>query len=228
MNRIRVALVDDDALICDGLGAILETHDDIELVGSAENGEAGIALCRRAHPDVVLMDIRMPVLDGVAAAQRIKRTWPEMRVIMLTTFQDTASIRSAIALGVDGYILKSSSADTIVESVRAVYRGTTVLQDDVARTLGSMLTGATAANARDTDRERLKALGLSPRELDILILIAHGHSNKEIAARLHLSDGTVRNYISDMLTKLDVRDRTQLAILYYRSSDRESGYDHPG
>ncbi|MCG8478484.1 MAG: response regulator transcription factor [Spirochaetales bacterium] len=217
MNRIRVALVDDDGLIRDGLGAILEMHDDIELVGVAEDGEAGVVLCSRTHPDVVLMDIRMPILDGVAAAARIKQERPDVKVIMLTTFQDDASIRSAVALGAEGYILKSSSADTIIESVRAVFRGTTVLQNDVARTLGSILADAAAPRAGADDRERLTALGLSPRELDVLTLIAQGHSNKEIASELRLSDGTVRNYISDMLTKLAVRDRTQLAILYYRS-----------
>ncbi len=226
MNVIRVALVDDDGLIRDGLGAILEMYDDIEFVGAEEDGEAGVALCDRTRPEVVLMDIRMPVLDGVAAAARIKETWPDMKVIMLTTFGDGASIRSAIALGAEGYILKSSSADTIVESIRAVHRGTTVLHNDVARTLGSILTDTTvdsistreaASPHAPVERGRLEALGLSPRELDVLTLIAQGHSNKEIAAELRLSDGTVRNYISDMLAKLAVRDRTQLAILYYRS-----------
>ena len=232
MSSIRVAIVDDDGLIRDGLGAILETQDDIELVGAASDGDSGIALCDQARPQIVLMDIRMPGLDGVSAAAQIKERWPEIKIMMLTTFRDDAYIRSAIALGAEGYILKSSPADAIVESIRAVHRGATVLQSDVARTVGSMLSrgvdpeslpagekGATTETNNDPNAESapLADLGLSPREQEILTLIAEGLSNKEIAASLNLSDGTVRNYISEMLVKTDVRDRTQLAILYYKS-----------
>ena len=218
MSKIRTGIVDDDGLIRDGLGAILETHEDIELAGTARDGEEAVELCERTRPDVVIMDIRMPVLDGVAATERIKRQWPDTKVIMLTTFLDGEYIRSAMAVGAEGYILKSSSADVIVESIRAVYRGTTVLQDDVARSLRSMLAADQVhrQDQQDATRERLSAFAISPREFDVLTLIAQGLSNKEIAAELKLSDGTVRNYISEMLTKLDVRDRTQLAILYYR------------
>ena len=208
---IRVAIADDDGLIRDGLGAILESYREIEVVGVAENGQQAVELCERERPDVVLMDIRMPVLDGVAATQRIKAESSATRVIILTTFDDGEYIRSAIALGAEGYILKSSPAEAIVESVHAVYRGHTVFQNDVARQLRGMI-GHGASESRSA-----KELHLAPRELEILTLIAEGYSNKEIAARLNLSDGTVRNYISGMLEKLEVRDRTQLAILYYRS-----------
>ncbi len=232
MSSIRVAVVDDDGLIRDGLGAIFETQDDMELVGAAGDGNAGIALCDRVRPEIVLMDIRMPGLDGVSATAQIKERWPEIKVIVLTTFRDDAYIRSAIALGAEGYILKSSPADAIVENIRAVHRGATVLQSDVARTVGSMLTrgidpaslpagenGTTpgAVGDRDAGSDPLADLGLSPREREVLTLIAEGLSNKEIAASLNLSDGTVRNYISEILIKVDVRDRTQLAILYYKS-----------
>ncbi len=208
MNAIRVGIADDDGLVRDGLGAILETHGDIDFVGSAADGEEAVALCRRENPDVMLMDIRMPVMDGVSATRAIKAE-TGVKVIILTTFDDSEYIRSAIALGAEGYLLKSSAADAIVESVRAVARGQTVLQNEVARHLGQIMQASPSTPT--------PALGLAPRENDILVLIAEGLSNKEIAAKLNLSPGTVRNYISEMLVKLDVRDRTQLAILYYRS-----------
>ncbi|TVQ29022.1 MAG: DNA-binding response regulator [Spirochaetaceae bacterium] len=209
---MRVAVVDDDGLIRDGLGAILETHDDIEFVGAAADGQAGVDLCGRLDPDVVLMDVRMPGTDGVAATARIKAAHPQIKVIILTTFDDADYIRGAMDAGAEGYILKSSPADAIVESVRAVHRGTTVLQTEIARRLAGGLPARESARGSN-----LQTLGLAPREAEILTLIAEGLSNKEIAGRLNLSDGTVRNYVSEMLVKLDVRDRTQLAILYYRS-----------
>ena len=229
MDRIRVAVVDDDGLIRDGLGAILETHADIEFVGAAADGNAGVDLCRRANPDVVLMDVRMPVADGVVATGRIKAALPHIKVIILTTFDDADYIRGAMDAGAEGYLLKTSAADAIVESVRAVHRGTTVLQTEIARRLASTIGcdapapggGAVAGDAPaaggDASGRSAPTLGLAPREAEILTLIAEGLSNKEIAGRLNLSDGTVRNYVSEMLVKLDVRDRTQLAILYYRS-----------
>ena len=209
MKTIRVAVADDDGLVRDGLGAILETYEDIELVGTAADGADALSLCRRETPDVVLMDIRMPNMDGVVATREIKAELPEVKVVILTTFDDEAYIRSALSLGAEGYILKSSPADAIVESVRAVYRGHTVLQHEVARRLDRLWSAAAGEPAVMSK--------LAPREKDVLVLIAEGLSNKEIAAKLNLSDGTVRNYISGMLVKLDARDRTQLAILYYRS-----------
>lgn len=220
MDRIRVAVVDDDGLIRDGLGAILETHDDMEFVGAAADGAAGVELCRRCSPDVVLMDVRMPVADGVAATGRIKAELPHIKVIILTTFDDSDYIRGAIEAGAEGYILKSSAADAIVESVRAVHRGTTVLQTEIARRLAGVARYASGGGSDPGSGAKpagIASLGLAPREIEVLTLIAEGLSNKEIAGRLNLSDGTVRNYVSDMLVKLDVRDRTQLAILYYRS-----------
>jgi DNA-binding NarL/FixJ family response regulator len=219
MAKIRVAVIDDDGLIRDGLGAILETHDDLQFVGSAPDGEAGVALCASEHPDVVLMDVRMPVLDGVEATARVKEQTPEVKVIVLTTFDDADYIQGAMAAGAEGYLLKSSPAEAIVESVRAVFRGTTVLQTQIAQRLSSSI-GSRRPSGPATDPDGTSAisrLGLSVRETEILTLIAEGLSNKEIAGRLHLSDGTVRNYVSEMLVKLGVRDRTQLAILYYRS-----------
>ncbi len=213
MDRIRVVVIDDDGLIRDGLAAILETHDDIELVGAAADGGTGAELCARVVPDVVLMDVRMPVTDGVVATARIKTAHPEVRVIILTTFDDADYIRGAMDAGAEGYILKTSPAQAIVEGVRAVYRGTTVLQTEIARRLTTMIPRSSSSETAPG----IDAFRLSPREAEILTLIAEGLSNKEIAGRLNLSDGTVRNYVSEMLVKLDARDRTQLAIRYYRN-----------
>lgn len=214
MYRIRVAAADDDGLVRDGLAAIVSSQADMEFVGAAEDGEGALALCRRERPDALLLDVRMPKLDGVAATARIKAELPETKVIILTTFDDGDYIRGAIDAGAEGYLLKSSPAEAILESVRAVRRGTTVLQTEVARRLRSMLAPAPLG---DGGPATTIGLGLSPREAEVLTLIAEGLSNKEIAGRLGLSDGTVRNYVSELLLKLDARDRTQLAILYYRS-----------
>lgn len=214
MHRIRVAAADDDGLVRDGLGAIVSAQADMEFVGAAEDGEGALSLCRRERPDALLLDVRMPKLDGVAATFRIKAELPETKVIILTTFDDGDYIRGAIDAGAEGYLLKSSPAEAILESIRAVRRGTTVLQTEVARRLRSMLAAGPISSAAPATTG---GLGLSPRESEILTLIAEGLSNKEIAGRLGLSDGTVRNYVSDLLVKLDARDRTQLAILYYRS-----------
>jgi DNA-binding NarL/FixJ family response regulator len=209
MDKIRVAIIDDDGLIRDGLEAILSTHSDMECALSAADGREGAALCEKLRPEVVLMDIRMPGTDGVVATGLIKQKMPWIKIIILTTFDDNNYIRSAMDAGAEGYILKSSPAEAIIESIRAVHRGTSVLQTEIARRLSSSLSSG--------KENTLSQSGLSPRELEILTLIAEGLSNKEIAGRLNLSDGTVRNYISDMLLKLKVRDRTQLAIFYYRS-----------
>lgn len=214
MHRIRVAAADDDGLVRDGLNAIVSTQADMEFVGAAEDGEGALSLCLRERPDALLLDVRMPKLDGVAATARIKAELPETKVIILTTFDDGDYIRGAIDAGAEGYLLKSSPAEAILESIRAVRRGTTVLQTEVARRLRSMLAAGPISSAPPATTG---GFGLSPRESEILTLIAEGLSNKEIAGRLGLSDGTVRNYVSDLLVKLDARDRTQLAILYYRS-----------
>ncbi len=206
---IRVAIVDDDGLVRDGLSAILDTHDDIAVVGTASNGQEGVSMCRTAQPDVVLLDVRMPVMDGVEATEQIKRHAPSVKIVILTTFNDTEYIRRAVSTGAEGYILKSSDADAIVESIRAVHRGHSVFQSEVADRLKSIISPGRGNASRQ--------LGLAPREAEILKLIAEGLSNKEIAGVLNLSDGTVRNYVSDMLVKLEVRDRTQLAIFYYRN-----------
>lgn len=205
MKQYRVMICDDDALVRDGLSAILESYDDMIVAGIAEDGEQAVRLCRETSPDIILMDIRMPGTDGVRATGMIRKEFPGVKIMILTTFEDRDYIRSALSAGAHGYVLKSSPASSIVENIRTVCRGHTVLQENVARELPGMIS-----------LPEVKIEGLSPREDEILKLIAQGFSNKEIASQLSISDGTVRNYISEILVKTGTRDRTQLAVLYYR------------
>jgi len=203
-----VLIVDDDALIRDSLKMILEMEEDFQVVGLAANGEEALELCRKELPDLVLMDIRMPVMDGVVGTRRIKALYPQVRVVILTTFRDEEYIKEALKNGAEGYILKSQPADSIVESLRAVGKGNIVLERDVASSLSAML--------RDGGKTQCARYALTEREMEVLSLVGQGLSNREIAEKLFLSEGTVRNYVTALLEKLGLRDRTQLAIFYVR------------
>lgn len=205
---MRVLIVDDDALIRDSLKMILEMEEDFQVVGLAANGEEALELCRKELPDLVLMDIRVPVMDGVVGTRRIKALYPQVRVVILTTFRDEEYIKEALKNGAEGYILKSQPADSIVESLRAVGKGNIVLERDVASSLSAML--------RDGGKTQCARYALTEREMEVLSLVGQGLSNREIAEKLFLSEGTVRNYVTALLEKLGLRDRTQLAIFYVR------------
>jgi len=205
---LRVLIVDDDALIRDSLKMILEMEEDFQVVGLAANGEEALELCRKELPDLVLMDIRVPVMDGVVGTRRIKALYPQVRVVILTTFRDEEYIKEALKNGAEGYILKSQPADSIVESLRAVGKGNIVLERDVASSLSAML--------RDGGKTQCARYALTEREMEVLSLVGQGLSNREIAEKLFLSEGTVRNYVTALLEKLGLRDRTQLAIFYVR------------
>lgn len=209
---MKILIADDDALIRDGLKLILETVEDFEVAGTAANGLEAVKLCEASRPDVVLMDIRMPVMDGVQATQRIKAQFRDVKVLLLTTFKDTGYIRSAVKYGADGYILKSNPAESIIESIRAVARGNVVYEKEIASALSSLV----AEEKKLTPEEA----NLTARELELMKLIADGNSNKEIAAVLYMSEGTVRNMTSGLLDKLNLRDRTQLAVYYIRKIEK--------
>lgn len=205
---MKVLIVDDDALIRDGLKILIGLEADFEVIGTAVNGQEALEVCQRLRPDLVLMDIRMPVMDGVLGTRLIKQQFREIKVVILTTFKDDEYIKEAIKAGAEGYILKNQPSDSIIESLRAVGKGNTVFEREVATTLSAML------------REEKKApanLDLTARELEILALVADGLSNKEIAERIFLSEGTTRNYVTGLLEKLNLRDRTQLAIFYLKN-----------
>lgn len=205
---LKIIIVDDDALIRDSLTLILEMEADFQVVGTAANGQEAVALCGSTQPDLVLMDVRMPVMDGVLGTRRIREQYPDTKVVILTTFKDEAYIKEALKHGASGYILKSQPAESIVETLRAVARGNTVLESQVASSLTQMI--------REGKKMTQEDLQLTDREMAVLEMIAEGLSNREIAEKLYLSDGTVRNYITVLLDKLSLRDRTQLAIFYLK------------
>lgn len=210
MELLKVLIVDDDALIREGLKILLEIEADFQVVGTASNGHEAFELCRKEQPDLVLMDIRMPVMDGVLGTKLIKSHFKNIKVVILTTFKDDEYIREGLKSGAEGYILKNQPADSIIESLRAVSKGNIVLEREVGNALSAMLKEGKRAPER---------LDISQRELEVLKLVGGGLSNKEIAERLNLSEGTTRNYVTGLLEKLGFRDRTQLAIFYIRNCE---------
>lgn len=200
---MRLLIVDDDMLVCQSLKVLLSREKDMTVVATAYNGLEAIECCHRETPDVVLMDIQMPEMDGIQAAREIKRSWPEVRIMMLTTFQDEKNIRLAILAGAEGYLIKSTEVSGMAQQIRSLYSGVSVLDPDVLNKL---------LQQSNTDI----FIDLTPREMDIARLVAEGLSNKEIAQQLYISEGTVRNTLSVILDKLEMRDRTQLAIQYWK------------
>jgi DNA-binding NarL/FixJ family response regulator len=200
---MKLLIVDDDGLIRDSLKMMLELEDGWT-ARTAPDGAAALESCRREPPDIILMDIRMPVCDGVAATRNIKAEFPGVKIVMLTTFTDDGYIASAINAGAEGYLLKSTPADGIIERIRAVEKGAMVFDKGVALT------------ARKKPAET-PFPELTERENEIFSLVASGLSNGEIAAKLFLSQGTVRNAVSVILEKLALRDRTQLAVHYWKN-----------
>jgi DNA-binding NarL/FixJ family response regulator len=209
--KIRVLLVDDQALFREGLNTLLSIHSDIEIVGEANNGEEAIQMAAQTSPDVVLMDLRMPVLDGVAATRRLVQTQPNSRVIVLTTFDDDEHIFEGLRAGAVGYLLKDVSSSKLVEAIRAAASGQSFLQPSVAAKVISEFTRM-AAPQPSAARNQPLIEPLSERELEVLQQVATGASNKEIAATLFITEGTVKNHLTNILGKLGVRDRTQAAL----------------
>jgi len=203
---IRVLLVDDQPLFREGLRTLLSVHADINVAGEAGNGEEAIRLVEKLNPAVALMDIQMPVLDGVAATRRLKAAHPGCRVIMLTTFDDDEKVFEGLRAGAVGYLLKDAPSEKLVEAIRAAARGESFLQPSVAAKLV-----AEFARLTDHPAPKLQPLvePLSDRELEVLRQIAGGASNKEIAGALVIAEGTVKNHITNILGKLGVAGRMQ-------------------
>ena len=209
MAPIRLLLVDDQALFREGLHTLLSVHSDLEVVGEAKNGQEALALAGSLQPDVVLMDLRMPVLDGVAATRALKESHPHCRVIVLTTFDDDEYVFEGLRAGAMGYLLKDVSSDKLVEAIRTAARGETFLQPSVA---AKVVAEFTRLSEQKPASAQSLVEPLSERELEILALVATGASNKEIAAELFIAEGTVKNHLTNILGKLGVRDRTQAAL----------------
>lgn len=209
MTPIRILLVDDQALFRQGLRAILGLQPDFVVVGEAADGEQALRLAGTLKPEVILMDVRMPVLDGVEATRRLHTAQPGSRVIMLTTFDDDEYVFEALRNGAAGYLLKDTSPEKLFEAVRATARGESFLQPSIAAKVVDEF-----ARLAKLSPERPQALpeALSPRELEILRLIATGASNRDIAAQLYITEGTVKNHVTEILGKLGVSDRTKAAL----------------
>lgn len=210
---LRVVIADDEILVRTGFRMILEAEGDIEVVGEAENGQAAVAGSRRLHPDIVLMDIRMPVMDGVEATRRLLEADPRCRVIVLTTFDLDEYVFAAVAAGASGFLLKNVTAEQLVASIRLVAAGEALLAPSITRRLIEHHVEAVRRPAADQGR----LISLSDREMGVLKLVARGLSNAEIAERLHLSRTTVKSHVGRLFDKLDLRDRVQAVVFAYEA-----------
>lgn len=210
-EKIKVMLVDDEQLIRSGLKIMLETYPDIEVIHQAGNGREAFECCQMEVPDVVLMDIRMPVSTGIEGTKLIKEAYPEVKIVMVTTFQDTEYIVEAMQYGASGYLLKDSSYEAIYDGIKVALSGKVVMDATVSEKL-VMQPKAQTTTDQQTD---ISSLGLTEREIELIRLVSQGLNNKEISEALFLSEGTVKNNISTILSKLALRDRTQLVIFAY-------------
>jgi len=207
---IKVLLVDDQAILVEGLKLILGKEEDIDICGTANNGRRAYEECKWNRPDVILMDIKMPELNGVEVTGMIKMDFPDVKIIVLTTFNDEEYIYDALKNGASGYLLKDTSPEEIAKAIRTVYNGGALIQSEVAVKVIDKFSQLAKGNKIRSIDPRIDML--TEREIDICKLIAEGKNNKEIADELFLSQGTVKNHITRVLVKLDLRDRTQLAV----------------
>ncbi len=205
---MRIIIVDDDALVTASLKIILEANPDIEVLATGTSGVEAVKLYDAHKPDILLMDIRMEQMDGLEASGKIIAAHPEAKILLLTTFADDEYIVKAIHTGAKGYILKQDF-ESVAPAITAVYNGQTVFGNEIMNKIPSLL--------QQEDSFDYLSYNLTEKEFELIRLIADGLNNKEIAEQLYLSEGTVRNYLSSILMKLDLRDRTQLACFYYKN-----------
>jgi len=209
VEKTRILIVDDNKDVLYGLKIILEL-ENFEVAGLCTNAKEAIEFLEKRHADVVLMDIRMPVMDGIEGTFNIKVRFPSVRVIILTTFCEEDYIKKSLSFGADGYILKSSDAQHIIDTIHAVLDGKVVIDKEIALFVANSL----KKDFQNNNINENKLKNLSERELEIARLIAQGYSNKDISKILFISEGTVRNYISSILEKLELKNRTQIAVYY--------------
>jgi DNA-binding NarL/FixJ family response regulator len=216
---IRVLLVDDDELMRAGLAAVLSSDPAIKVVGQASTGRLALERVRAVHPDLVLMDVRMPDLDGITATRRLLATAPEVKVIILTTFEQDDYIFDAIDAGAAGFLLKRTRPEELLSAIHAVAAGDSLLSPSVTRVVLQHLARQPTATPRSTRQ----LAELTPRELQVLELIARGQSNREIAATLVVEESTVKTHIKRILLKLDLRDRIHAVIFAYETGLAQTG-----
>ncbi|MEB3885691.1 response regulator transcription factor [Lyngbya sp. CCY1209] len=205
---IRVLLVDDQGIVREGLQSLLEAKPDLQVVGQAENGQIAVELALQLNPDVVLMDVRMPVMDGVAATRSLQEKKPEIKVLVLTTFDDDEYVSQAMQSGAKGYLLKDTPSEELAQAIRSVQKGYTQLGPGLFEKVMS-------ATPKPPEPEPIpeEFQQLTPRELEVVQLIGRGYNNREIAEELFITERTVKNHVSSILNRLNLRDRTQVALL---------------
>ncbi|MBD2530998.1 response regulator transcription factor [Nostoc flagelliforme FACHB-838] len=206
---IRLLLVDDQSLICQGLKAMLTLEPDLQVVGTADNGETAIEQVAALQPDVVLMDVRMPVMDGRAATRIICQQYPDTKVLVLSTFDDDRYVAQSIRAGARGYLLKDMPSQELAQAIRFVYSGYTQLGPGLMEKLMVNVPDPDAVTPKPVHKELTE---LTPREQDVLRLIAQGLTNREIAEQLYIAEGTVKTHVTHLLSRLNLRNRSQMAI----------------
>lgn len=207
---IKIIIADDQEIVCEGLKKILQSDPDIKVIGIANNGQQALDLVHHQTPDLVLMDLQMPIMNGVQAIRQLRKTHPDLPVIVLTTYMDDKWLFDAIRAGATGYLLKDSPRQELIDAIKGTLSGNVYLDPSVARKVLDSVAASPEPIESDEDFD------LSERERDILQLLVEGLSNAEIAHRLYLSEGTVRNYLSSLFVKLGVSDRTQAVVVALR------------
>ena len=209
-NMMRILICDDQTITSDGLELMLNLEQDMDVVGIAPNGADAVEMAAELQPDIVLMDLKMPIMNGIEATRRIQQQFPNMPILVLTTYDDDEWVFDAIRAGAKGYLLKDTPRVDLIKAVRGTAQGKSFVDPEVAGKLLNQVAGQTALPDSSLTEK------LSPREVEILGLIAQGSTNQDIAAQLFLSEGTVRNYVSSIFAKLEVGDRTQAAVIALR------------
>lgn len=212
---IRLLLVDDQELVCQGLKAMLNLESDIEVVGIANNGYIAVQQVETLQPDVVLMDIRMPIMDGREATRIIGQKFPDIKVLVVSTFDEDDYIAHAIKAGAKGYLLKDMPVEELAQAIRLVYRGYSQMGPGL---MEKMLDGVLDSSATETELDRPELEELTPREIEVLNLVGTGCTNREIAQQLYIAEGTVKTHVTHILNRLNLRNRSQIAI--YANSAR--------
>ncbi len=205
---IRLLIVDDQALVREGMATLLGLEEDLEIIGQASHGDEAFALAEDLKPDIILMDIRMPVCDGVMATKKIHQRHPQIKIVILTTFDDEEFILQALQAGASGYLLKDTPSEQVAAAVRTVHQGHTLLGPTVTPKVLSHLVSPKSVSKQKIDFKNL----LTSREIEVLKLLGEGKSNREIAELLYITEGTVKNHVTRILNQVGVRDRTQAAL----------------
>lgn len=215
MSNIKVLIADDQKLILESLNIVLNMEDDIEVVALAKNGEEAVDFCAIFQPDIVLMDINMPILDGVGATEKIKLNDPAVKIIILTSYKEVDFVLSALSHGAEGFLLKAIHPKDLVAGIRVVHTGGTLISQEMANEMIKSMKKGMSIGTKETLHEfpnKSNPYGLSPREVEVLQKLALGLRNQDIAETLFLSEGTVKNYISNIYSKLNVKGRRQAAL----------------